>query len=279
VLFGNPWAWNDGVAEKIFPRLKTAGFADLEANFTAASRVTHPDVDGSKINEERFAREKKDGGKYLAYVLLIDSKGRIAHRGPMTDAEVSERVEKLLKEAAPATLDVGSAPYAELGALAKQVQSRTGLGAAAKSLEKKLATGENKDEATRLLAVLKSHAEARETSARMALATHPAVAEARLKALIADFKGSEIGASIKGFDAELKIAVEFRKVRDEILKVAPCSKCKPLKAAFVCLTCETCLKEQADALAPLKARLDALVKTAGELPIAATIKRVRGRLP
>ena len=283
MLFGNPWAWNDGVAEKIYPRLKTAGFTDLEANFTAASRVTHPDVDGSKINEERFAREKKDGGKYLAYVLLIDAKGRIAHRGPMTDAEVAERVEKLLKEAAPAGLDVGAEPYAELAALAKQVQSRTGLAAATKSLEKKLGAGESTGEASRLLAVLKSHLEAREKSARMAVATHPAVAEARMKSLCADFKGSELGAELekraKGFDGELKVAAELRRIRDEILKVAPCAKCKPLKAAFVCLTCESCLKEQADPLAPVKARLDPLLKAAGALPIAETIRKLRSRLP
>ncbi len=239
-------------------------------------------MDGTKINEERFAREKKDGGKYLAYLLILDPKGRIAHRGPMTDAEVGERVEKLLKETAPVGLETGAPPFTELAALAKQVQSKTGLGAAARALEKKIAAGESKDEAARLYDVVKAYAEAKEKSARMAMATHPAVAEARLKELGGELKGSDLGAELdkrtKALDAELKVARELRKIREEMLKVAACSKCKPLKAAFVCTTCETCRKEQADALAAIRAKLDGLLKAAGQLPIAEAIKKLKSRL-
>jgi hypothetical protein len=263
VLFGNPWTWSAGVGEKIYPRLPSAGFADAQPNFVAVVEAQHPDIGRDFWNDERFAREKKDGQKVIACCVLFDARGKIAAKGALTHEETADWVEKLLRDAPGAPVDVGGG-WSKHAALAKDVAAKKGFPRVEKL---------DDDEGRRLQAALKRWADGRRAGMRAALVDDPALAEMRLKELNADLKGTKLGEGLTIAPDEMKAARELRKIRDDLQAVASCANCKSkLQCAFVCTTCATCRAEQAAPLRKLRERLQALLASCEKLEIAGEVR-------
>lgn len=285
-IFANQHDWNDGVMEKIQPRLASGGWRDDSRRFTVATRYWHPGVDRGKLQEARWAREKELGTKVMGVYIVFDRAGTIAKAGPMTPAELGTAIDAAL-EAAPIALDTGAERYTELADLAKDAARGAKLGKTLAKCDTLIAEGgPAAAEARRLRDAIRYWAHEREQSAVDCLVRKPGEVEGRYKRLAADLKGhdlsKQVAARLKALKKakQIRAAYSFRAIADQIEGLAPCSNCAGrLSCRSIALTCKKCLAERAVDLKKLAPVLDAWIAKHGDWRFIAIATKLRSRLP
>ncbi len=285
-IFANQHDWNDGVMEKIQPRLASGGWKDDARRFTVATRYWHPGIDRGKLQDARWAREKALETKVMGVYLVFDRAGALAQSGPMTPEELGGYIDAALR-ATPVQLDTGTDPYTELAGLAQDAARGKKLGKALAKCDMLIAEGDAAaPEARRLRDAIRYWAHEREQSALDCLVRRPAEVEGRYKQLASDLKGHElskqVSARLKALKKakQIKAAYGWRAIADRIEGLAPCGNCAgKLSCRSIALTCAKCLAARDDDLRRLAPVLDAWIAKHGDWRFIEVATKLRSRLP
>ena len=256
--------------------IRSNGLAPDTPNVTVSSMGGHPKVQGNG---------------YVPYYLVFDHTGKLAHHH-MCGAyhggdglKMIEWVEELL-EKTPA-IYLGDAPFEHEAALAAKVEKKKALKAALAEIERKLADAEIDDarrtELERLQAAVVDYRDRMVARAEELLATKPSETLSALKDLVKELAGTSIvepvqtrlAALSKGPDVKTAVAVEKKlaKIVKGLEKRSPCEACDKSGHESLNAACAACKEEARSAIGKALKKLDALIEEAGELPIAATVRR------
>ena len=203
----------------------------------------------------------KEQFKGIPFCVVWDHTGKQIFKGrPSEGAEAA--VEKALI-AAP-NLYLGERSFSKLKAVAAQIEKKSGLGQAATTLRKKLASedADEKAEAEALLAVLEGYAKARTATAEAYRDSDPDKVLAEMKALAKEFSGDTLGSDAATQASQLAADPDFKKLTEGMKKVAaqaklleglpPCKACKMKSAKAGRLSCPTCKQASESQLAKIK---------------------------
>ncbi len=234
---------------------------------------------------------KVKGNGYVPYYMVFDHTGKLAHHH-MCGAyhggdglKMIEWVDELL-EKTPA-IYLGDAPFEHEAALAAKVAKKKGLKAALTTIEKKLGDpaldGQHKAELERLQTAIVDYRDRMQAHAEELMATKPSETLPALKALVKELGGTAIvepaaaRLSELSKSKELKTAIAVEKKLGKIVKGLekrdPCEACDRKGHERLNAACSACKEEAAKAIRKALKKLDALIEEAGELPIAATLRR------
>ena len=265
-----------GTKEDVVAYIRSKGLAADVPNVTVSSMGGHPKVKGNG---------------YVPYYMVFDHTGQLAHHH-MCGAyhggdglKMIEWVDELL-EKTPA-IYLGDEPFESEAALAAKVAKKKGLRASLREIEKKLADGEldegHRAELERLKAGISDYAVRMTTRAEELMATKPSETLPALKDLVKELKGTSIvepvevrlGELSKSKDLKTAIAVEKKlaKIVKGLEKRDPCKACDRKGHESLNAACSECKEEARSGIKKALKKLDALIEEAGELPIAATVRR------
>ena len=256
--------------------IRSNGLAPDTPNMTVSSQGGHPQVKGNG---------------YVPYYLVFDHTGKLAHHH-MCGAyhggdglKMIEWVEELLAKT-PA-IYLGDAPFTHEAALAAKVEKKKALKAALAEIERKLVDAATDDarraELERLQAAVVDYRDRMVARAEDLLATKPSETLPALKDLVKELAGTSIVEPVQARLAELSkspdlktaVAVEKKlaKIVKGLEKRSPCETCDKAGHESLNAACDACKEEARSAIRKASKKLDALIEEAGELPIAATVRR------
>lgn len=263
-----------GTKEDVVAYIRSKGLAADSSNTTVSSMGGHPRVKGNG---------------YVPYYMVFDHTGKLAHHH-MCGAyhggdglKMIEWVDELL-EKTPA-IYLGSEPFEHEAALAEKVAKKKGLKGLLTAIDKKLAEADDaqRAELERLRAAIEDYRDRMLARAAELMATKPSETLPALKELAKELKGTSIAEPVEARlselskSRELKTAVSIEKKLAKIVrgleKRDPCKACDRKGHESLNAACSACKQEASKAILKALKKLDALAEEAGELPIAATVKR------
>jgi len=234
---------------------------------------------------------KVKGNGYVPYYMVFDHTGKLAHHHMCGNyhggdgLKMIEWVDELL-EKTPA-IYLGDAPFEHEPALASKVAKKKSLKASLVAIEKKLADGELDDahraELERLKGGIADYASRMLAHAEELMATKPSETLPALKGLVRELGGTSIVEPVelklsalsksKGLKTAVAVEKKLAKIVKGLEKRDPCKACDRKGHESLNAACSTCKDEAAKAIGKALKKLDALIEEAGELPIAATVRR------
>ena len=256
--------------------IRSKGLAPDSPNVTVSSMGGHPKVKGTG---------------YVPYYMVFDHTGKLAHHhmcGSFHGGDglkMIEWVDELLAKT-PA-IYLGDEPFEHEASLAAQVEKKKGLKGALTEIGKQLADAEldagHRAELERLQAAIVDYRDRMVARAEELMATKPSETLPALKELAKELKGTSIvepveariGELSKSTDLRTALAVEKKlaKIVKGLEKRDPCEACDRKGYESLDASCVACREEARSAIQKALKKLDALIEEAGELPIAAAVRR------
>jgi hypothetical protein len=223
---------------------------------------------GVEFSVTASGKYPKEEFKGIPFSVVWDHTGKQIYKGSPGGAEAA--VEKALLTAP--SLYLGERTYDRLKSIAAQIQKKSGLGQAAATLRKKIASGDTDEisEAEALLAVLERYAKARTATAEAYQDSDPDKVLVELKALAKEFSGDALGTDASTRATQLSADPDFKKLAEGMKKVSaqeklldalqPCKACKGKSMKTGRLSCPTCKQANDPLLSQIKKALKDLAQ-------------------